>query len=246
MLQEAFEYLVGVATRASSATDVHRTREKQFVNIGGEVHDFDRDIPGREHVARNIEVIAAYATDDSSIWHSDNNVTLLIDDDDRHKVNKVTWPLSPSARYLALVDQAKKPRGHKAFVQFLVQNLREELDRDVPGLLGKLRTLKFSTNDESEGEIKQGRESMGRSVQRAVAGIDDMPETITLNVCRWGELDITVPIESMLVLDLDDRTLALRPLADSTVLANLEAHEQLGEYIKSNVSVKCLVHHGEV
>lgn len=242
MLQELAEYLVNLAVTSEKPKTIYENERRILVARGGITEEINKLKPPRVHSACSVTALAQYASKDSIVWHNRNTVTLIVDDSDDFRSDRVNWMLTDSARFVAAALNGNKPRDHKSFVNFIVKNLREEFDRDVPGLLGVIRALKFSTSDEAEGEINHGRESMGRQIRSDVTGASELPETIKLNVNRWSELDIHVAIELMLVVDLDGRTLSLVPLADSVVKAELEAHRQLGDLISQ--SLPCDVLHG--
>ena len=244
MFLESLEFLKDTANQSVEPHRVLEGEAKDAYFVGASLVEVDKPLPRRKHRVRNVDSLAGYASDQSKVWHDDNLVQLVIDDESDRRSDVVSWKLTDSARYKALSEDASKPRGHKEFVTFVVQNLKTEFDRDASGLLGTIRSLKFSTQDESEGSVNHGRESMGRQIQQAVTGAEDLPETIVLNVNRWGELDIYVPIEVMVVVDLDARKLSLVPLADSVVKANLNAHQQLSDLIAA--AVPCDVFHGSL
>lgn len=81
-------------------------------------------------------------------------------------------------------DAPARQHSHAEFVRWLVQNLRDEFDAAAPGLLGTIRNLKFLTADAQTGNIQQGRESMGRTIDKEITGAKDLPETVTINVRR--------------------------------------------------------------
>lgn len=242
MLAEAMKALFDLCEKAAGSSVIHDDKTTKKVRVGTEVLTIEREKPGRHHKANSLESITGYCSEQSVIWHAGDTVVLVVDDGQRLNQDLITWSLAQSSKFGAVSGESAKPRDHKSFVAFIVKHLRDEFERDSPGLLGTLRSLKFATNDESEGNLQMGKESMGRNVQREVLGATELPETVTLQLRRWAELDIIVRVECLLVVDLEKRTLALDPLADSIVNANLKAHYKLGEMIREEVD--CNVYHG--
>ena len=244
MIQEAIQYMADIVKESMKHEELQEGATQVVYSVGGRLETVEIEPGPRRHSVKNLQSLAGYAWGSSCIWHAGNSIELVIDDKDRHRLDRVTWRLDKSAKFSCLENDAEKPRDHKSFVTFLVRYLRDEIDRDVPGLLGTIRELKFSTSDVEQGDVQHGKESMGRDIQREIAGASDLPETITLNVKRWADLEIFVPVESMLVLDTESRRLSLVPLADSIVEANLTAHRELGAMISEEI--ECPVYHGSV
>ncbi len=242
MLQEALEFLVGIGVKSTKPETLIEHSDKKIMLIDGEQVDVAKEKLLRMHNANNVESFVGYEGENSVIWHSGNRAFMIVDDEDEQRRDSVAWNLKESSKFVSLATQAMKPREHKPFVKFVVKNLRDEFERDVPGLLGTIRNLKFATSDETEADIQHGRASMGRKIEQSVTGATELPETIALNVRRWAGLEIFVEIESLLAVDMDNRTLAIEPLSDSVAQAELDAHKQLGDLLRDNA--KCNIYHG--
>lgn len=236
MLQEALEYLADLGRRTDDADCIpagNRNKSRFFVH--GEVVEVPHDVPARNHVVGNIESFAKCLTDETNsvmptatVWHHGNEVIgVMFDTNDNHRDDKVTWPLKQSEKFTVLTKGAQQPRDHAEFVRFIVQNLRDEFDAAAPGLLATIRTLKMKSGDTAEGDIQQGRESMGRAIQQEIVGAADLPETIIIKVKRWADLDYLADVECLLVLDVQARKLSLRPLADELTEAENTAQAWL-------------------
>lgn len=203
------------------------------------------DPPARCHKVRNLETLSTLVDGraSASIWHADNTVVALLDDSDAgHRDDQVTWNLSASEKFKALVEQARQPRVHADFVRWLVQNLRDEFDAAAPGLLGTIRNLKFRSADEQTGNIQQGRESMGRQIEAEITGASELPETVIVKVRRWASLDYVAAVECLLVLDTTERKLSLRPLADQLERAENDAQDWL--HAQLTAEVQCPIYYG--
>lgn len=213
----------------------------QFV-INGEVKQFTHEPPAEKYTACDIETLASFTEDNSIVWHCDNTVIAVVEATSNYRDDRVTMELRQSEKWRSLLTDAHKPRMHQEFIRWLVRNLRDELEASAPGLLGIIRNLKFRSLDQGESDVQHGKESMGRSVAREISGAEALPETVTIKLRRWAKLEIFVEVECLLVLDTDERKLALQPLADATEQAEHDAQGQLHELIAS--AVECPVAYG--
>ena len=243
MITEAINRLVEIVSDGEGFDEVPIYRRGGKVLFSaGKVIELAESVPARKHTACDLDALVAYAQENSVIWHNCNAVTLVVDDQSESRRDDfVVWLLAPSEK-LAAMEAAVRPRTHGEFINFLVTNLREELDAAVPGLLGVLRNLKFKTLDESEGKIAHGRESMGRAIEREVTGTSELPESLRIKVRRWTVLDYFCELEVMLKLDVNERKLALVPLADELARAELAAQQWLNQELTE--AAPCPVLHG--
>lgn len=223
-------------------------RNAKLIHHDGKLVEHKEGIPARSHGACDLESFASIVGDygkkeEATVWHRDNLITAVLDAGaDSYRDDRVTWSLSASEKFKALTGDAPRPRQHADFVRFLVQNLRDEINASAPGLLGTIRSLKFRTADEQAGDVKQGRESMGRSIEAEVTGATDLPETFVVKVRRWASLEYVVAVECLLVLDVQERKLSIRPLADQLEQAENGAQGWLHEQLTA--AVECPVYFG--
>jgi hypothetical protein len=237
VIKEALELIQETAVEAKSTDKVMQLRNGWLLDHGGQLVVQKEGLPQRQHKANDLESLASMigdygSVDSAAVFHSGDCVVAILDaSSESYRDDKVTWSLSPSEKFTALTRQAPQPRGHAEFVRFLVQTLRDELDASAPGLLGTLRNLKFRSGDEQTGDVKQGRESMGRQIEAEVTGAGELPETVLIKVRRWASLEYLATVECLLVLDVQERKLSLRPLADQLERAENDAqawlHSQL-------------------
>ena len=236
MLKEAIELIATMAKKNDQPTPIVGGRNKQRVFVRGLLQEIADDFPARNHTANDLESFAAciHAPDLASVWHHGNQVVAILSDDDHsYRDDRVTWPIKGSSKFAALTKDAPQPRPHADFVRFIVQNLRDEFDAAAPGLLGTIRNLKFRNVDAAEGSVQQGRESMGREIQNEITGATDLPETVIIRVKRWADLDCIAEVECLLVLDVENRKLSLRPLADQLEQAENAAQKWLHDVLAS-------------
>lgn len=249
-LAEAVSLIQNTAVEAKAAEVVHgvELRNSVLIHHNGELSERKKGIPARVHSASNLESFAAIVVDygdkeDATVWHKDNLVVAVLNTGDAsYRDDTVRWSLTASEKFKALTQDAPRPKSHAEFVRFLVQSLRDELDASAPGLLGTIRNLKFRSADEQTGDIKQGRESMGRSIEAEITGATELPETIIVKVRRWASLEYVAAIECLLVLDVQERKLSIRPLADQLEQAENGAQGWLHEQLTA--AVECPVYFG--
>lgn len=249
-LNEALITIQETAVKAAGAGVVSgvQLRNAKLIHHDATLVEFKDGLPRRAHHASDLDSLAAIVTDygdndNSTVWHQSNSVVAVLDArDESYRDDTVHWALTESTKWNALVKMAPQPRIHADFVRFLVQNLRDELDFAAPGLLGILRNLKFRTGDEQAGDVKQGRESMGRQIDAEVSGAGDLPETVLINVRRWASLEYVATVECLLVLDVQERKLSLRPLADQLEIAENGAQGWL--HAQLTQAVQCPVYFG--
>ncbi len=253
MLQEAIEHIENTAVRAFGANAVEGVglRNRTLVDHNGELTVYDHDVPARQHVICDLDSLATLVSghgesqDMSSpaatVWHKGDKVVVVLNDGPgSHRDDVAQWNLSPSKKFHCLLKEAPASRDHKSFIQFAVENLRNEFEAATPGLLGKLRTLKFSFSDDQSGNIQQGRESMGRDIHAAVAGADEFPETVSFRVRRWANLEFVVAVECLLIIYVTNKKISLRPLADELEVAEDEAQAWLHQTITDQVTAPVL------
>jgi hypothetical protein len=236
-LKDAIEFISEQAVEAKKVDRIEgggRNKTRYFGKDNA-IITVEHDPPARNHTVFDLDSLATNLTkENSSVWHSGNQVVAILDDrDESHRDDRVTWPIKVSAKYTALTSQAATPRAHADFVRWIVQNLRDEFDASAPGLLGTIRSLNFKSVDAADGSIQQGRESMGREIQNEITGASDLPETIIIKVKRWADMDYFAEIECLLVLDVQDRKLSLRPLADQLESAENKAQAWLHDLLTS-------------
>lgn len=247
MIKEAIELIqeTAVQSKAAQKVDGLNLRNRALIDQQGKLIEQAFDPPARAHKVNSLETLATLleGRDDASVWHCADVVTALLNDaDTSFRDDKVTWALSPSQKFTALIREAQQPRPHADFVRWLVQNLRDEFEAAAPGLLGTIRNLKFRSADEQTGNVQQGRETMSRAIEAEITGAKELPETVLINVRRWASLEYVATVECLLVLDTTERRLSFKPLADQLERAENGAQDWLDGQLTG--VVKCPVHYG--
>lgn len=254
MLKEALEHLESQAKRAASPQSVSASlRNATLVVINGETKRIEHEPQPRRHKVASLDSFATLlngpgdgdgtARINASVWHFGDMVVAIFDDSDASfRDDRAEWKLNGSRKFSVLTSNAEQPRPHTAFVDFLVENFRDELEESHPGLLGVIRKLRFTNNSEGNSSVQHGRQSMGKSVEAAITGSEPLPETVILNVKRWADLEHVIAVECLLKLDPLEGKLAPKPLADELQEAENKAQAWLHEQISQEV--ECPVYYG--
>lgn len=114
-------------------------------------------------------------TDQSSIWVSDSQVVAILDESSVSRSDRITLRLEPHKAFAVLQSDQWKEQSD------LIDTLRHDLvDAQISpeGFLANIRKLKFATKSESTGEYTNQSAAMGRSVEAAITGESDLPETV--------------------------------------------------------------------
>ncbi|MDD4888299.1 MAG: hypothetical protein PHU85_00070 [Phycisphaerae bacterium] len=134
-----------------------------------------------------------------TVWHSEANVTLLIDDEYRR--DGVFFPLQFSEQF----ERLRKLRAEQRLNQVgIIRLLRHDLVGAVPGdLVPLFRKLDFKRRSDGTTNIQHGRESLGRSVEAEVSGTADLPELITADIRVYRSVGIIWKKSVRMTLDVD-------------------------------------------
>ena len=189
LTKEAIEQLERTAVKAAGpqAIPVEDPRIARFA-VEGQVVDFAVPPVPRDHRVGSIEDLARIAEDltdemcHGMVFHGTDAVILLTDQDDRRDAVELHLPFS--APFGALWARAHtSPAQPWVFDQpGLVRFLRLTLAVDDPILIGKFRRIDWKQSDEGSAEVRHGVDKMGRAINAAVQGIDELPEWIDVDL----------------------------------------------------------------
>lgn len=204
MLKEALELIQRTAVRASSIQKLHEHRNGRTVVYGVNdlIKEFDLGVPPRAHFVTTRESLVAFVSsnnlDDYSMWCDDEMVTLLCNHADRQ--DKVTLQLLVSRQFIALrgMEENGGRFGQRDFVRMLsrIFGLAEPT-------VAPFRRLDFHVLQVTEGDVRHGKDRIGKSVNAEVKGTIEIPEEIIVTVPIYetpGETD-RYPVR--LLIDLD-------------------------------------------
>jgi hypothetical protein len=169
--------------------------------------------------------------DESSAWCNRERIEVVLDDVDR--LERLHYPLHPSDQMKAV---CKLPRqfDQRSLVLFLKRDLCGTID---PVVIAPFRQLDFSKRESAGGTVKHGDESLGRSIQAAVAQATEIPEFLTLSVRVYSNPDIVCRANIILSVDIDVQRgmIGLTPLPDEITNAFLSAEEFVADTLSEKV-----------
>lgn len=241
MIADALRVLQETAVKASGATVLRipgDERRAYVVNDDG-THEIVLPPPLRKHTVHTLEDLVAAALKwgrQGAIWHSEDAVVLIVEDDDRR--DRVTLPLRHHPQFESLRELEKE---HMLNQRAIVRLFRHELAGCVPEwILPKLRAIEAQGGTAAKQEIQHGRERGMREYQAELIGAKDIPEVITASVPVYDlpelerekvdlSLDITLPPANLEFL--------LIPLPNDLHEAEQNAQKQIGRKLVELLAV---------
>lgn len=223
MLDAALKYLTGLAEKATVPQKIESgdPRKLAYV-INGESVEVETEPGARKHTVGQItdliELANRFDDDQNSpvVWYDESAVVLVIDDD-RHRLETVTFPLATSDVFKRLLDiaRSKEKFEQKAFVRLLRIDLAGTLDPVT--LLEKVRRVKFENGVSTVANVAKQRESFGRSIVSEVSTDGgDLPDEVTLAVPVYKTMGQrqAYPLRCSVEVDPGEGTFRLLPLPD--------------------------------
>jgi len=169
----------------------------------------------------------------------DSEATCFLDDEDRRDAVRLRFETTPVFDFLESHD-CVAPRRQGDFVKLLRTTFAGALPSD---LLGAVRRLEWTSGSSGHAELRQGKESLGKSIDAEVRGMSALPGSLTLRVQVFTLEDPLpdCPIECAMLLDVQDQTFAIHPLpmetADARSAAIAEVMRQLRADIEPDVPI---------
>jgi hypothetical protein len=159
--------------------------------------------------------VGKFAQGDASAWCSRECVEVVLDSEDR--LERIRLPLFLSDQMKAVLTLPRS-FSQKDLVLFLKRNMAGAID---PAEIAPFRQLDFTKREAAGGVVKHGEESLGRSVQAAVAQASEIPEFLVVNVRVYANPDIVFRTNINLSVDIDLQrgVIDLTPLPDEIVYA---------------------------
>lgn len=157
------------------------------VNAQGTTNRLEAQPAPRGHVLRTLEEVPKYAArigteDGSVVWFDRTAIVIVLDDTTRR--DKVTMPLkfTPQMRSLFTLEKDKPKFTQTEIVRLLRVDLAD--CRIDDRLLNWVRSCRFNTTANAGGQVKHGRESLGRDIDESIVGGDggECPEEIRFDV----------------------------------------------------------------
>lgn len=212
MLKEFVDSIRGLTDDARKPQLQPIPGDDRYLLIDGEKHELPPQ--RREHTVECldtfIDAVKHYGTK-ASVWHDDGAIVCLIEDEDRR--DTVRLPLAYSDQWAELTAIAGKPLAQKQLVLFLKQKMRGAIDDT---LLAAVRRIEFKRRSDGSGNIQHGKESLGKSIEAEVQGIDAIPEMAVANVAVYSTpgCEIKSGVGLSLDIDVEAQQFSLTPFAD--------------------------------
>lgn len=208
-----------------------------FSREGMEV--IDRRPEARKHRVDTLASLVAAAKTWSAkpvVFHSLNSIAAVLDDEGLRR-NLIDLDLTITEQFGLLRDL-----GAGRLSPFTPPDLVDLLRMKLPGavdptLFGKLRRVEFRAGSTTVSEKTRTAESMGRSLEAAVNGLDELPETTLVEVPVYDLVDLStvVRVECLLVPDPRKQVIHFRPKPDSLPAAIAEAQQRIAARLKQDL-----------
>lgn len=254
IIMDAFKFLFTDNAQAVTAKNHHENavlgidllpddngRKVNYVHKG-EIHEVVVPPPLRTHQVDSVaDLIAAGKRWGSkgTIWIKPGYVCLMLDDEDRRE--HVNLHLTQTGIFQQLVKLTTANRMDQAsLVKLLRRDFREALGAGT--MLSAVRKIKFRQYTDGNSTIQHGNESMGRSIESEVAGIDEsIPEGIVVSTPVYinpGEEQCIAQISLDLELLVSEQKFILRPMPDQVEAAMAYALADIRERIEDGLKTK--------
>ena len=253
MLEQALRLIQETAIAAANAQILPIDDPRVVhVRLGDALTMVAKMPPLRAHQANSVEsfcaMVEALPIDgdgggNPTVWHSPEELHAALDDSDRR--DTVTCNLVKSREYETLKRIDRQPMPQKDFCKVL------KLELGVPEtFIGQFRRLDWAFGNDAAGETRRGVDKMGVSIRAEVAGVDQLPDTLVLQIPLYSTdgAGMFVPIECMIEIDPDPNrrslTLATRPGAMEAALH--EVHRQIADVLVEQLPSATPVFYGSM
>lgn len=239
MTKDALQLLQETAQRAQQARIIKIEGDPDMILIdqGGSYTPHPLPAKHRNHTAKDLDSLldlsdhnCAFGEDakpTSIIWHSEEAVVVVLDDETRRDF--ATMALTYSTAYAALrALAAGKTYDQRQFVRLLRTSLA---DCVPPDLIASIQRLKFSKSESGESNIEHGQSSLGRQVEKSVTGTSTIPDKFTVQTSVYSNVlqDHTVEVRVAIDIDLEEHNFELSIVGDDLSKSMLETQEALSE-----------------
>jgi hypothetical protein len=191
--------------------------------------------PLRSHVVHELVDLVGFAATCPKpvLWHGAGQVVLVCDDDDRRDV--VTCPLTVTRTWRALQRLEESPAGldQKSLIRLLRLDLGATPDQVEPW-----RRLDWQTKTTAAGEVRNQRESLGRSIEAEVRAGAALPEDLVIGCSVYQERCVRFehPVRLLYELDAAAQRITLQPEADELSNVFQATHAQIEEALQELVA----------
>lgn len=189
--------------------------------------------PPIAHEFYSIESLAGHeaAKNGHSIWYSRTGVTMLFNAERRDQAC-IQFGVSPQLEKLCGMASAPARMDQKAILMFLRVDMAGCYPTH-PGLVHTLRAVKWIKKEEGSSATSQGKASLGRSIEAAVTGIDDIPDELYFDLPVFAGYGYRAVVPCVLDATPDDQGFKIRPIAGSIEAAFCHAESMVGDDLRT-------------
>lgn len=178
------------------------------------------------------------------VYVCSGGVNVFFDRADRREV--ASMPFIDSGRFEALRDlESGKSFTPRAAVKFLRLTFHGTGIDSVVKALGK---VDFKRTSDGKNDIEHGRESLGKSVERSVQQVDEIPEEFEVEVAPFANGDLAkfrARARVAVFLDLENERVELQTLSDEATRIRDAAVSEVADRLQQEIQVEgCLVYQG--
>ncbi len=149
------------------------------------VEFFTAQSPHRRHTALDLSAVVAFAERfaESAVWYSRAGVVCVTKDMADYPYDRVTLPLAPSAPMAVLQSwEGKVTELQQERAVRLMRTTFADCLANAGDLAKILGSVKLTVNKEQEGQIRQGKSSLGSKLTAEIDGYDTLPDFVTFSV----------------------------------------------------------------
>ncbi len=235
MLKEAFEFLTKLGSKADRVYDIrHDTPVGKIEVINNMTGDIRwEDVPFNEYgnvdsIEDLVNVVAEFTPDvdkypQPTIWVS--------------KQEAVFFPYADSQNYFSLQLIANPVFAfisrcsgqHKQVMNTLRYEIAPIVHIAQSDFMLAMSALKFDTTTETGSIVRQGDESLSKSIKSKVTGEAKLPEFVVFNFHVYPELDIDTKFDLVcsVIIDPSAGTISVKPLPGEVEQMKLKAQARV-------------------
>lgn len=158
-------------------------------------------------------LLSLYSLEGPSCWIGGDRITILFAT--AEPLDRAVMMYASSSQHLAMLKLGKATPQ-----DVMIDTLRTELHGCYPehgDFLTIIRTLKWSQEYHTSGDIQQASHSLGNKVERRVVGADTIPDEIVFRLPLTDVPELENDLEEVpcnVVVNIEAKTIALKPKAD--------------------------------
>lgn len=240
MLDQLVKTLVSLGSREAALAepkvvkDLVTDRRKTHVIVDGKLTTYDISPPLRRHEVSTLgdlmTAITRWGGDGTVVYVGESLVVMHLDDNDRR--DAVYLPLVRTPLFETLENLLGKNFAQATLIRLLRRELTDLNERDV--LLSAIRNIRWQTSEGGQANADHGRESLGVSIERQVAGIaQNFPELATVTAGAYIGVPQQYPFELTIEINIQARLFSIEPLPGQIAECKLLARELIQTELRS-------------